>query len=189
MDDKQRDPFVDELVDASLARYAKVEPQPGLEARVLAGLRDASRTSPWREWGWAAALAAVAIVVTVAAVFIFRQSPSDVLPPELAKAPARATPTAARAGREAERAPRAPKATLRRAAPSVEMVKREAPRLDTFPAPTPLSEQERLLLLFTREAPAEAVLVAQSRSRPTQPLAIAPLPPIEELTKKTEVNN
>jgi len=63
------------------------------------------------------------------------------------------------------------------------------PRLETFPAPAPLSEQERLLLFFTRQVPQEAVLMAQARNRPTEPLGVARLQPIEELVKKTEENN
>jgi len=81
------------------------------------------------------------------------------------------------------------KATIRRTTPSVEQGRAEAPRLATFPAPAPLSEQERLLLFFTRQVPQEAVLMAQARNRPTEPLGVARLQPIEELVKKTEENN
>ncbi len=188
--DSRGDKFVDKLLDAGLARYSATEPRPGLEQRLLAGLRAAARPSRWLDWRWVGALATAAVAVAVLAVFFLRQQPlPEPPPPAVANAPAPVPVPTAAPSPEAVQPSRMAKATVRRTTPNVEQARAEAPRLETFPAPAPLSEQERLLLLFARQAPQEAVLMAQARNRPTEPLGIAPLQPIEGLVKKKEENN
>lgn len=189
MSDHDHEKFVDKLLDAGLARYS-AEPRPGLESRLLAGLSRPAGPRPWLwlDWRWAGALATAAVALVIV-IFFFRQPQAPEVPPQTATsssvpvAPATAAPSP-----EAVRPPVA-KMTTRRATPRVEQARAEAPRLATFPAPAPLSEQERLLLFFTRQVPQEAVLMAQARNRPTEPLGVARLQPIEELVKKTEENN
>ncbi|MGH9779406.1 MAG: hypothetical protein ACRD5I_13435 [Candidatus Acidiferrales bacterium] len=189
MSENEREQFVDKLLDAGLARYSAVEPRPGLEQRILAGLKQQPRPSLWLDWRWAGAFATAAVGVVVIVIFFFmRQPPVPTVPPQTATLPAPVAPATAAPSPEAVRPPAA-KTTTRRATPRVEQARAQAPRLETFPAPAPLSEQERLLLLFTRQAPQEAVLMAQARNRPTEPLGVAPLQPIETLVKKTEENN
>lgn len=67
MDDKDKQ-FVDELLDASLRRYVQDEPRPGLEGRILAGVRSKQQAERRREslfWivGMATAAAVVAMLV------------------------------------------------------------------------------------------------------------------------------
>jgi len=188
MSDNDEKKFVDKLLDAGLARYSAAEPRPGLEQRLLAGLKQQPRPSRWLDWRWAGALATAAVVLVIV-IFFFRQPPAPELPTQTAtSSPAPVAPASATLSPEAVRPPVA-KTTVRRAAPRIEQARAETPRLETFPAPAPLSEQERLLLLFTRQAPQEASLMAQARNQPTQPLGVIPLQPIEKLVKKTEEDN
>ena len=194
MSDNDEKKFVDELLDAGLARYSAAEPRPGLEQRLLAGLKQQPRPSLWLDWRWAGALATAAVVVVIV-IFFFHQPPAPELPTQTATskpapaAPTIAAPPAPAPAAQPVGASRVAKTTTRRAAPRVEQARAELPRLETFPAPAPLSEQERLLLLFTRQTPQEASLMAQARNQPTQPLGVAPLQSIEKLVKKTEEDN
>jgi hypothetical protein len=183
---------VDRLLDAGLARYSAAETRPGLENRILAGLSRSAGPQPsrWLDWRWAGALTTAAVALLVLAVFFLRQPPAPPKPSQTATSrPAPVAPAPAVSTPPVAQPLAVPKRTTRRAQPQVQQARAEAPRLETFPAPAPLSEQERLLLLFTRQAPQEAALTAQARSRPTEPLGIAPLPQIEEMMKKPEVNN
>ena len=186
MSENERNHEVDKLLDAGLARYSSAEPRPGLENRILAGLRAQPQPSRWLDWRWAGALATAAAAVLVLAVFFLRQPLPEPPPPSIATVPA-LPPTVP--APPVSQPPAAAKPATRRTQTQVQQARAEDPRLDTFPAPAPLSEQERLLLLFARQTPKEAVLMAQARNRPTEPLGVVPLQPIEKLVKKTEENN
>src|SRR5271166_2258015 len=66
MTDREKNKL-DAAIDAALAKYATVEPRPGLEDRILANLR-AQSTAPhpalWR-WALAGTLTGIAVMVTV----------------------------------------------------------------------------------------------------------------------------
>ncbi|MFZ0964900.1 MAG: hypothetical protein WAO35_28925, partial [Terriglobia bacterium] len=75
MDDKEKS-FVDELIGASLRNYAGAEPRPGLEGRVLAGVRARQQAARRRTaWAWSMGLAGVAVVVTGLVIYRPRQQP------------------------------------------------------------------------------------------------------------------
>jgi len=60
--------------------------------------------------------------------------------------------------------------------PAVRSTPRQLPKLDQFPAPTPLTEQERLLVQFVSHAPPSTQqLVAKAQKQSDQPLHIADL--------------
>lgn len=76
MDDKEKS-FVDELIGASLRNYAGAEPRPGLEGRVLAGVRARQQAARRRTaWAWSMGLAGVAVVVTGLVIYRPRQQPA-----------------------------------------------------------------------------------------------------------------
>jgi len=52
---------------------------------------------------------------------------------------------------------------------------RAGPRLATFPARAPLSEQERLLLRFVQQTPREQLIARQLGAAPIERLKIQPL--------------
>jgi hypothetical protein len=161
---------VDRRLDAALAKYAAAEPREGLEGRILANLRAERAQTPhgaWWRWSIAGALAA-AIVVALALAWK-SGSPS---PPVIANHPSEAMPVA-----EQPRSHGAPEPGEDRGHPpavhsaighsmhhaSAPAIATANPKLDQFPSPQPLSEQEKLLQSYVAENPEQAVLVARAR--------------------------
>jgi hypothetical protein len=142
MDDKEKR-FVDELLDASLRRYASTEPRPGLEGRVLAGVRARQQAARRRTvWAWGMGLAAVAAMVTLLLIYWPRQQPEHL--PVIANRPANiSAPAVARVIPRVQ--PPLPRQPVRPAAPSMVDT-----RPQQFPTPRPLSEQEKLLLAYAK---------------------------------------
>ncbi len=148
---------LDRALDAALAKFAAVEPRAGLEQRVLANLRTAPRQVPdhaWWRWG---VMAAVAAMLLVAVALGWRTGK----PPHPAVAdhpsPASQGPQPRRQvvsnGHENEVQPHVPHhlqtATHHAQLPVVAAV----PRLEQFPSPLPLSEQERILASYVSRYP------------------------------------
>ena len=142
MDDKEKQ-FVDELVVASLRRYSSEAPRPGLEGRILAGVRARQQAGHRRDtWVWAVGMASAAAVVAILLMSWPHRQSKPV--PLTAKAPVIvSSPTVAKV------VPPDQKPILHspahHATPS---------RLDTrpqqFPTPRPLSEQEKLLVEYAK---------------------------------------
>jgi len=170
--------IIDREIDAALARYAKSEPPAGLERRVLARLAEAERESnrSWRWWsalvlGTAAALAIVALWLAPALRGTLPKTPvTEVGAPPTMKSEAGATKS------ELVRIFPNP-GTSRRSIPSggahtslpkddrSEHVRtNDSPRLDQFPSPRPLSEQEQILMSYVAAFPETAALVARVRA-------------------------
>jgi hypothetical protein len=171
----------DRELDAALARYAAVEPRPGLEQRVLANLRAELQLHAARGWrGWRA-LAALTVACSIAVISASLLTKSKVF--NLARGDATNESRAAVAALGDRRKP-APegghlpgrvRSTERErdgvanhggAAESrqTETADEVAPKLERFPAPEPLSEQEKLLARFVEVDPQEAALVAEARA-------------------------
>ncbi|HSK44407.1 MAG TPA: hypothetical protein VLA83_11035, partial [Candidatus Binatia bacterium] len=70
MADQEKDREMDEMLDSLLANYSSAEPRPGLEARILANLREAEeKEAPhgwWNfKWIWAGLVAAAIVMAAV----------------------------------------------------------------------------------------------------------------------------
>jgi hypothetical protein len=170
MSDQKKDKQmqIDDMLDSLLANYSSAEPRPGLETRILANLRDAEEKEAahgwWHfKWLWAGVVAAAIII---AVVMIGRRH--RVAPPThviVKTSPAIPQPEIQ------PHAPAAPKETAKvyRRKPSViAPIQQNATlalnkRPAVFPTPTPLSEQEKLLLSYLAGTPREEV-IAQSHS-------------------------
>jgi hypothetical protein len=164
-DKQSRGDELDRVLDAALAKYAAVEPRTGLEERVLANLRSATplANGAWWKWSLAAALAAVLLIVITLA---WRS--------RAASHPAANHPTSTEhrnGGREkdvahhdANSTPRRPRLAPRTHAPGSAPVVADVPKLDQFPSPHPLSEQEQILASYVAQFHDEAVLVARART-------------------------
>jgi len=165
MADQEKDRQIDKMLDSLLANYSSAEPRPGLETRILANLRQAEKRAPegwWNfKWIWAGVVAAAAVIMVVALLSGRHQATPPTNAPVETRRPAPqpqiqprapvAPQTAARVHRHKPPAARQPQnAALARS-------KRPA----VFPTPTPLSEQERLLLSYYSLTPREE-LIAQS---------------------------
>lgn len=181
-DDRDR---LDDLLDAALEARGRIEPRPGLETRILATLRERPplpvRRALLARPGGRLALAAAAAVVLAVAVVVATSggrpaeappiaSATTAAPRALATPPPVASPAAVSAASPASGP--SPVATRRdvTSRPAV----RRASRRPSFPAPSPLSEEERLLLRFVSDAPR-----AEVEGRVgflDEPAALPPLP-------------
>ncbi len=154
MHDEKPDLFVDELLDASLKQYRGEEPRPGLEMRILAGIRTRERAARVRGLGWAVAacagiLAVIAVTLNFVPTQLRRSAPSASLPQPVTTPPARsgsADPRfwGPRLVHGPKEGPRTPKPGVRATHPA---------RPEQFPTPFPLTEQEKLLLAYLNKAP------------------------------------
>jgi hypothetical protein len=159
-----------DALDAALAKLADVEPRAGLEQRILASLRaqrnHASTLSWWRWPSLAALLPIVVLIITLA----WRSE----RPARTAQHPASTLLNNDRAvAHLANNRPVSP-IRHRNAAPETRLHPHvvirvttpagSVPKLDQFPSPQPLSEQERILAHYVMNYPQHAALIAQART-------------------------
>ncbi|MGA8301013.1 MAG: hypothetical protein WCB53_03025 [Terriglobales bacterium] len=180
---------VDRWLDDALAVYAKAEPRAGLEGRVLAQLQaereDAERSRVALRRGWWLALRVVtATGLAVIAVWVW-QSGRDARQHVTAKksatsqketvretvqgvsdSPSAVSPVTVQrgSGRLAETHPPVLATKHRAIRPRSNQALAAAPKLDQFPSPRPLSEQEQILMSYVARYPESAALVAQART-------------------------
>lgn len=169
---------LDRELDAALARYAAVEPRAGLEARVLAHLQaERELSSAHAAWGWpqVAALAAAVVIVVAMSVLIFRKPTQAVrhLP-----ATQRSTQVGENSGTATGKPPTlvATRKTSGHGPCHVQRVVAAVPKLEVFPSPQPLSEQEQLLANYIAQYPEHALLVARALADPLRPDQLKEIP-------------
>jgi hypothetical protein len=130
---------IESLLDDALASYSRQEPRPGLERRVLDRIHTAAAPRfAFPRWAWAIPVAACLLWAGI--IWTRRAATPDRVPvTHMAAARAPASPTM-----------ETPKVVNRPR-------KRKAlPRLPQFPAPAPVTNEERALLAFVTRAPKEA---------------------------------
>ena len=165
MNPKERERLVDSVLDRAFGPQP-VEPRPGLEERILANLSaQQQERRRWRQWIWVPALAAAAVLAIVIGMrLMHRETATPVqvrhtvetpkqevaVKPEIPARPAIEPP--ARDGRGIRPVAARP-VTVAKVEPSM-------PRMEVFPAPVPLTDQERLLLALVRRQRPEAELLA-----------------------------
>src|SRR5579864_1386344 len=159
---KERDDL-DRALDGALTKYASVEPREGLEERSLGNLRTASTRDArcvWWNWGFAAVLAAAFLIV---AAVVWQWNKSSQPPIVVRRPPINAAPIAPRiANRDISPAPQ--KKQHRTIRPRLQPeIASAGPKLDVFPSPLPLSEQEKILASYVTVYPEHAALVAEAR--------------------------
>jgi hypothetical protein len=158
-------------VNDTLEKFADVEPRAGLEQRVLARLRGQQQREEgaflWR-WPAAVTLLAVCFVLPLSAV-LHRVKPANgiALRRELVTTPNLPNLETHAANRGASnpipahqaggRKTTQPRLVRHAATPAVSV-----PKLDRFPSPRPLSEQEKILQTYFSTHPKDAVLVARA---------------------------
>lgn len=161
---------LDRLLDAALAKYAQVEPRAGLESRVLATLHAERLRVPQRAWWRWSVAGAVTAVVIVVVILVWRSGKShgqETAHRSSISAPGVELPGSGaepEAGKNDDHPPApgpAPKHIFHRA--HATGVASANPKLDQFPSPEPLSEQERLLENYVTKYPERAVLLARAR--------------------------
>jgi hypothetical protein len=162
MPDQNEERKLDDLLDSALSAYSQVEPRSGLEARILARVRDSVEQSPARWWTvrWLVA-GTVAIVALVLIVLFLRpvQKPAQVEvqrtnPPAIQPQPESNRMTAKDAPGRKER-------RQHHGQPQQELARRDRPSV--FPTPMGLSEQDKLMIAYLEQTPKEEV-IAQLRA-------------------------
>ncbi len=174
MADEKRNQQLDAMLDEMLANYSAVEPRPGFEQRLAATLRG---TQPERRWfefgGWAWGMVATATALLLIATYVFWPAPKPG-PQQAVKAPQKEL-MPMETGQVAQ--PKQPEvagaggATLKHQAvhrSRAVMANAAVPKLETFPARAPLTNEEKLLMSYMARTPQQE-LIAQSR--PDEPLA------------------
>jgi len=161
---KERDDL-DRTLDAALAKYASVEPREGLEERILANLRsqDTRPAEPTR-WNWRF-VAALAAVLMIAAVVVWRWNKPTLPPVATHPQTPKQAPVAPEVahGDENNSAPRKSKRHQTVRHQREHEILAAGPKLDVFPTPLPLSEQEKILATYVARYPEHAALVAVAR--------------------------
>ena len=181
MDDPaNRKNSVDEWLESALGQYSKAEPRAGLEVRILANLQAERRRMTQRQrWWWASAGTVAAAAAIALAVWLGHRSNS--------RSPNEASLTAKRDTKSEPRTQVSPEVhppTL----PTQQKKDKEkncvvtglcpvqarrnggakhqsaTPRLAQFPAPTPLSDQEKLLARYVEQFPQRAALIARAQT-------------------------
>lgn len=155
---------LDRVLDAALAKYA-AEPRAGLEERVLANLRAEAARGTVRAWWQWSVLAALAAVAVIAVALSWRTGSHPTTPVAVTRPTTQSRQVAGSGEQSGVRLPaeRGTRKTPKHHAEAVVMVA-APPKLDQFPSPQPLSEQEKLLRAFVAENPERAVLIARARS-------------------------
>jgi hypothetical protein len=161
---------IDDMLDSLLASYSSAEPRPGLETRILASLRETPEKETaqgwWNfKWLWAGMVTAAIIVAAVLiggrhrvappTHVIVKTSPAIPQPDIQPRAPAVRNETVRIRPRKSLAPTRPQNAAL---------ALNERPAV--FPTPTPLSEQEKLLLSYLAGTPREQVI---AESHPDEP--------------------
>jgi hypothetical protein len=174
VDDAHGEHEMDRWIDDAVSRYGKAEPHAGLEGRVLARLAEARReSSRTRRW-WSALAFSAAVILALMLVWQQRTTPTHIPANPVAKVatPPRTEEHAADSKRALDENTKSGRETY-----SLALVRNKsnqralgvaaaqnAPKLEQFPAPQPLNEQERLLARYVQEFPQKAALVARAQT-------------------------
>jgi len=162
---------LDRELDAALGKYAAVEPRAGLEERILANLRtEQEKTAAGVWWRWSAVAVVLAMIVVTIGLTWRTTKPAHPITanriPSSRQAPAEPAKQVAFNNVQSSVPAKATKLTrnVSRHRTPVPMVAVDEPKLDQFPSPRPLSEQEKMALEYVEKSPEEAALVAQAQS-------------------------
>src|SRR5215471_4688057 len=154
---------LESTLDAALTKYAAAEPRVGLEERILANLRTVETRAGDRVWwNWRIATA-LAFVLIVAAALAWRWG---IRLPIVKQPPTSTSPVSTEATHHEKSPGTSSEKAMRRKVRHLiehEVVVAAKPKLDVFPPPLPLSEQEKILAIYVAQYPEHAALVAEAR--------------------------
>jgi hypothetical protein len=164
-DQRDANARLDRELDAALAKYATAEPRPNLQDRILANLRAEQKRAPEHaRWRWAAAAMAVLVLFLSLTLrskkpeknnMVAHQSPATAQ----TQAANQTGPSPIQPHEEASQ-----KHAAHRTISHLATAAAASPKLDQFPSPRPLSEQEAILARYVTKYPQHAALIAQART-------------------------
>jgi hypothetical protein len=163
METNDRDRF-DDVLDKALRHYGNVEPRIGLESRILANMQVAGkRALSGYRWVLAGAIATALVIAIDGGIWHQALMPKQniTLPP---------VPKNALRAVGSETIPRTPQIAKTRAprqrrytSAASSVASTSTPKLDRFPSPLPLSQQELLFASYAEHFPKEALLLVQEQ--------------------------
>jgi hypothetical protein len=169
---------IDSILEQALSNYSNQEPRPGLEDRVVQHVFSAG-ARPWfvfPVWAFAAAAAALLLILAPIAWIYHHPTPATSQPAARAelKKPAPnplsvdlATPPIARRERKRSRDREgADNRSDRALHGGVQENVTKFPKQQEFPAPSPLTDEERALLALAARAPDEALSTSIDQAQP-----------------------
>lgn len=154
---------LDRALDAALTTYAAIEPRAGLDQRILARLESAPMShshSMW--WRWSATAVLAMMIATISLVWrrSWQTQPPIAHRPSIQK-PDEPKQFASR-GVANHIAPKTARSQGRALAQhSHPTIVAAEPKLDQFPSPQPLTEEELALVRYVQSFPKDATLIAQ----------------------------
>ncbi len=166
---------LDVELDAGLAQFAAAEPRAGLEERVLANLRIEQGRSPERSWWRWPALAALAVVMLLALSLVWKSgrtarrvvahpAPATQIPAtQINEQTGRQEANSGSGSIPSHGVGHERRSSSNAVSPKVAVLV-AASKLDQFPSPQPLSEQEEILARYVTKYPQHAALIAQART-------------------------
>lgn len=159
MERKDQDRFTDRDLDAALKNYGAVEPRRGLESRIIANLRTERARVTTPAWRWWPALAVVTSILLIGTAVVLKTHHST---PPVAVGNQPAVPAAR--GVVTSHGNESHVLTALRPPRRKGTIVASAPRLEQFPSPQPLSEQEQLLARYIKQFPRQATLMARAQT-------------------------
>jgi hypothetical protein len=164
MTDNTKNEPLDRALDAALAEYADVEPRAGLEDRILANLSAQERKSAAPIWWRWVAIGAVAVLVAVVALsFSSKRRELVSTPMPVTHESEKQTPvlSATTDSHPAIKHAASVPAVSKNRPHHATLVATSAPRLQQFPSPQPLSDQEKMLADYVAQFEQQAILIAR----------------------------
>ena len=157
----------DQWLDEALRQYGNVHPRAGLESRILASLAARDRSAV-RQSRTLATIGFVATCLIILGTWSLHPRRSKTTAPLSSEFSAHTTIQRQHAG--IQKCPTLTERhyTTRRSKPAPSkdtQFAQNLPRLEQFPSQRPLSEQERLLTVYVRQFPYEAVEVAREQAQ------------------------
>src|SRR5713226_790174 len=154
---------LEQWLERKLRKYGTAEPRSGLESRVLANLAVKAKRSGVRSaWPWllaGASAAALFISIWLGVVHLGSRKSQNITNPVISRAqghhPSQTAPSTPTERQVTRRQP------IKRAHAIAVAELASEPRLNQFPSPRPLSEQELLFANYAERFPQEAVLIAR----------------------------
>jgi hypothetical protein len=160
---------LDRLIDAVLPAYSEAEPVPGMEQRVIArALVSGPRKQPF-VWAWTLAIPAAACI-SVLFLFVGRDHPAQpTRQPSTQAGQIISTPTLHAIPKQVSSDSARTTPQSHTVLAGIALTPQPLPKQEIFPSPSPLTEEERILIALSR---------AQVQTPPQPAVAAVDIDPI-----------
>jgi hypothetical protein len=154
----------DEVLNKALRQYGNVEPRIGLENRILANMEVAgTRAHSGYRWVLAGAIATALVIAIGGGIWHQALIPKQNVPASAVSQNALGEVSSATVPRTPQIAKTRASRQRRHVAAGSSVASTRSPKLDQFPSPLPLSQQELLFASYAEHFPKEALLIAQEQ--------------------------